>query len=341
MRVPTRARRVIRDVVVAQSNAHIKALLLSRDIHGGATKSDFQQRLEDAVAGHKIDYDELTSWIDETEGWGDEHVYLYKVSSDIDRLLSDEQYAESRVRATKFAAAWKADASNKFPAHRRLTTVQWKRGELTFVWHEGMEAEKRVESHDFRRREVDGEYQYKAWRISHRRTVTRIVIQSHVAAVFFPSRLEPEKHLAERLKLFNEIAEVVDMRGWPVYSMEDAIKVLDENAQHPSRKAAIRAQNTKLAAQGGGYVEFASDTDMSYGDIASLHQVRGAVQLADFRGAGGEFRFSIRPERDVKVHLYGDADRIRMWMHLTRDDVWAILADIPKRRTRWVPTGTP
>jgi hypothetical protein len=339
-----KALRLVRAVILAQSNVFIKELLISRDIYGGITKADFEIQLEDAIADGSITYDELKAWVEETEGWGDEHVYLYKVAAPIERMLSDSKYAEERARKAGFETVWNADTSLKFPAARKLTAIQHSEGELTCVWHQDMPFEKRAKEKDFLHDEPDGEqYSYKAWRIAHRRNVTRIVIRPRLAAIFLPSASEPKTHTDERASLMKEISGFISMQGWPLYSMGEAIKVLDAASMRPAAKG-LRARHTRLSAKGGGSVEFASDTDMSYADVEPLREVRGAVSPGKFKGSVGEFHFLLpmdgkekqnAPEdgRAVKVQLYGDFDRIRLWVRLTRADVWWILRKIPKRGT--------
>jgi hypothetical protein len=339
-----RAIQLVRDVILAQSNVFIKELLISRNIYGGVTKADFELQLEDAITDGSITYDELKAWVDETEGWGDEHVYLYKVATSVERLLSDSKYAEERARKAGFETAWNADTSLKFPTVRKLTAIQHSEGELTCVWHQDTPFEKRAKEKDFLHDDPDGEqYLYKAWRIAHRRNVTRIVIRPRLAAIFLPSASEPKTHADERASLMKEISEFISMHDWPIYSMGEAIKVLDAASMRPAAKG-LRARHTRLDAKGGGSVEFMSDTDMSYADVEPLREVRGAVSPTKFKGAVGEFQFALPIDgkekqgvsvetRSVKVQLYGAFDRIRLWVRLTRADVWWILRKIPKRGT--------
>jgi len=328
-----KARKLIEDVILVQGNAFIKELLLGKDIRGGVTKKDFRKQLDAAVGDGTITYDDLTAWIDDTEGWGDEHIYLYKVSTPVKRLLAEAKYAEERVRKAGFGAIWNADTSWQFPLRRTLTAIQHTAGELTCVWHQGTHFEKRVKEKDFGLIEGDGEpYFYRAWRIASRRTVTRIVIRPQHAAVFLPGGSEPSTHAEERASLFDEIAGIVRMHDWPVYAIGKAIKALDALPMRADTRKRLRAQNTRLNAKSGGWVEFGSDAGMSYADVASLRDVRLAVRLGKFDGATGEFYFLLPGQKnDVKVHLYGDADRIRLWVRLTRADVWEILKKIPKR----------
>lgn len=335
------ARQLVRDVILAQSNVFIKELLIGKGIRGGATKADFQKQLDDEIAAGNLTYEELKAWVEETEGWGDEHIYLYKIPTPVTRLLGQAAYAEERVRKGKLAAVWNADPSLEFPPVRKLTSIQFGERELTFVWHQGTQFEKRAKEKDFERVEEDGErYLYKAWRIASRRSVTRIVIRPYFAAVFLPSLSEPKTHAEERASLFEEIAGIVRMHDWPLYSMGEAIKVLDAASLRSRAKESLRARHTRLTAKAGGYVEFASETDMSYADVKPLRDVRHAVQSGQFRGTGGDFQLLLGSRTNgngepkvqpVKVQLYGDFDRIRLWVRLTRNDVWEILKKIPKR----------
>src|SRR5437879_13383184 len=74
-----KARGLVQEIILEQKNIYIKELLRKHDVAGGANKAQFEERLEAAITDGTITLDHLKEWIEETEGWGDEHVYLYSV----------------------------------------------------------------------------------------------------------------------------------------------------------------------------------------------------------------------------------------------------------------------
>lgn len=338
-----KARRLVRDVILAQTNVFIKELLFEKGIQGGVTKDDFQQKLEDGISAGTITYVDLQAWVDDVEGWGDEHVYIYRMLDPIGDLLDDEKRVAARVDKAGLGAFWKRDASLAFPNTLRLTRIDLTGNELTCTWHRRTDWEKRDGTRDFDHWEGDEHYFYKAYREVARRDVFRVVLKPSVMAVFIPGGQEPKTHGDLREALANDVVKLMRFSNCEPYSMSEAIKILDSAATKAKVKRTLRARITRFNSPSGGSVQFASATDESYADVEALREVRGAVQLRKFRGGAGEVDFyppvkpgsgakqSAAAERRVRVHLYDAYDRIRIYTRLTRDDVWWILRKIPKR----------
>lgn len=288
----------------------------------------------------------MREWVDDTEGWGDEHVYLYRVPESLGTLLHDASRLRKRVEKAGLGSVLDADTSLEFPDERTLTGIHLADGELTFTWHQGTRSEKRASEKDFS--EIDDEdgekYVYRAYREASRRSVTRIVVRAKLGAVFLPSASEPKTHLQQRESLAADIKKIISLDDWEICSMGKAIKNLDAASMKRGAPRFATARTTRLAATGGGYIEFASDTDQSYADVEPLREVRNAVNPGKFKGADGDFRFELPASksgtssddepagRSVKVQIYAAYDRIRTWAKLTRAETWWILDKIPKQK---------
>lgn len=142
----SKARRLVQDIILAQSNSYIKKLLHDHDVASGATKEQFEERLDRAITGGVITLDHLQAWIDETEGWGDEHAYLYRVPNGICHEISTG--AQAAVAHARLGDLWNAAPSLVFPKKRKLTGIYGANDELTFVWHQGVPFEERAPKKD-------------------------------------------------------------------------------------------------------------------------------------------------------------------------------------------------
>lgn len=329
-----KARRLVQDIILAQKNTYIKELLRSHKVATGSTKADFEERLYDAIADGVITLEHLGEWVEETEGWGDEHVYLYRVPKTISAEVASD--ALKCVRRGGLEGLWNAAPSISFPAKRKLTGISFSDGELRFVWHQGATLQERAPERDIEPRdEEDGEtYSYKAYRHFGKRTVTRIVVRpaSRLAAVFLPGSSEPAGHSVERDELAAEIAKSFRLAQCELCSVATAIPKIEKDVI----KAAIPLQtrHTRLDdASGAGWVEFGSSGKNSYVQSPSLLAVRSAVDDDKFKGNGANFVFQMAQEpkpRDVRVTLYADYQRIRVFVKLSRTEVWQILDLISK-----------
>jgi hypothetical protein len=93
----------------------------------------------------------------------------------------------------------------------------------------------------------------------------------------------------------------------------------------------VKAQKSRLSS-GGSYVEFAaSSPDKAYWEEPAVESVRNAVrdgQLQAFHGGEGVFVFQESVPglgRALRVQLYGEDNRIRLWAQMEASEVWAIL----------------
>ena len=338
------AQSLVRDVIAPQNAVYLKELLRDAGVtvKAAASKPELERLLLDAVRDEQLTLAKLTDWIDQTEGWGDEHVYLFDVAKSFctKPCWKDGDSVRKHVTGVKkLAEFFGADTSFEYPDQRTLTGIGFDKEahELTCVWHQGTRFDKRVKEKDIAPRvEDDGEtYFYKAYRQAARRNVARIAFRPRnaLAALFLPGLSEPKTHADEQKAMLAEVASIVEVDPSGICSMSEAIKELDTRANTKKGAESIHARSTRLnTPDGGAYVEFASDTEQGYGQYAPLLKVRKAVTTKEFIGAGAIFHFTLSPiagkERDVRVNLYGDFHRIRMWKHLRREDVWAVLSAI-------------
>src|SRR6185369_4260616 len=88
--------RIAEKIIRVQGNVFIKDLLRTKKrtearIRIGSTKEDILDNLRDAIRAGFISRGDLESWTQEVEGWGKQHVYLYRVS----KKLAAEPYWRS------------------------------------------------------------------------------------------------------------------------------------------------------------------------------------------------------------------------------------------------------
>lgn len=327
---------LLKRVILVQKNVYIRQLLRKHKVAAGDNKAQFEERLEAAIKDGTITLENLQSWLDETEGWGDEHVYLYDVP---EKLAEDlPLQAKRRVARAELNDFWNAPPSIEFPEARTLTGIYLDETELRFVWHQGATVEVRAEDHDKPPApEEDGEvYSYKAYRHDGSRNVTRVVIRppERIAAVFIPGPVEPKTHGTERDQIAAEINRVFRLDECTLCSLEKAIPNIEKDMIGSKVSLPMQTRHTRLSdLQGIGYVDFVSRGKRSYLESTNLLEVRSAARDEGFTGASANFFFtfdgSTKPEA-IRVNLFTDYDRVRMWARLSRDEVWTILNFIRK-----------
>jgi hypothetical protein len=320
--------RLVRGIVLAQGNVFIKELLRERGIRIGATKGDFENNMIAAIRTGELQRGHIEAWLSEVEGWGNQHVYIYRIPRDMRASLLDAEALERRVIGAGFQGQWKADTSLEYPPERTLTRINFADGQLSFVWHQGREFAIRKTDRDYRE-EIDGDvYEFRAYRIRSERAVTRFVARPYdnIAAIFVQAPRDEEEHDSAISDVKTVVSRVITYDELQELAIASAIKKLDAaSLDSPT----IVARTTRLSSA-GAYVEFASTSaNLGYQDIGPVREVRQAVRPRSFVGLNGSFMLPCADRngdtRSVRAQLYGEQRRVKLAHRMTANEVWSII----------------
>ena len=81
-------KRLAAGIIRAQGNRFVKELLRKKNIRIGVNKDDFERHLSEAIESGQLTLEDVETWLNEVEGWGNQHVYLYNISSTLRRDLT-------------------------------------------------------------------------------------------------------------------------------------------------------------------------------------------------------------------------------------------------------------
>lgn len=319
---------LVRGIVLAQGNTFIKELLREKNIRIGATKAEFEQNMVTAIESGELQREHLESWLNEVEGWGDQHIYIYTIPSGIRGAMLDSGALERKIRAAGLLKLWNKSLSLEFPQRSTLTGINQQDDQLSFVWHQAAEFAIRRKDMDSRE-EIRGDiYEFRAYRIRSDRSVTRFVARPKdgLAAIFIQSAWDEEQHQKPLREIRDVVNKLIPFEGLQRLVIEKAIKKLDGEALS---RAGVVAQSTRLSAA-GAYVEFASTSTVGgYQEIGAVRDVRRAVQPKQFTGTNGSFLLprgdSDSDTQKIRVKLYGEDKRVRLTHQMTQSEVWNVI----------------
>lgn len=320
-------RQLVQTIVLAQGNVFIGQLLRDKGLRIGTTKVDFEQNLLTAIDDDVLTLGDVEQWLAEVEGWGDQHVYLFKAvpPDGASRLWEVPKLVQERL-TPKQLKVW-GQQSYELPEEWGLTGIGFEPGMLTFTWHRQTEHLVRKPKMD-RREEIDGEqYQFKAHLERLDRHAMRFVLRADqgYAAVFMQTPAEGSGHKDALTLIRRETAAICDWPAMVLWSISDAMKHIDQRAINEGAQSKIIPHRTRFF-DGGDYVEFGavSETGRRTGS-QSVRRVRNALRPGDFAGATGGFFFKSSLGKLVKVDLFGKEQRARLWAQLKADEVWEIV----------------
>src|SRR5580704_17436691 len=87
-----------RGIVLAQGSTFIKELLREKNIRIGATKAEFEQNMVAAIESGELQREHIESWLNEVEGWVNQHIYIYTIPSAIRGAMRDSGVLKKKVR---------------------------------------------------------------------------------------------------------------------------------------------------------------------------------------------------------------------------------------------------
>jgi hypothetical protein len=285
--------------------------------------------------------EDVDEWLTLVEGWGNQHVYLYNISSTLRRELTTPKIRE-RIREAKLESVWDGATVLEFPDEPNLTSISFSNSVLRIVWQEASPGWTPVPEKNYIQQEGIDTFEYRAWRMVERRAITRFEahLELGLAGLFIANPIQGDEHTKAIVEAKRVIGLLMDLGALERGQVDIAIvsRNLDQKnvPTNVSSKPDVKAQKSRLTS-GGAYVEFAANSrDKAYWEEKAIKSVRNAVkaqQLSAFQGTDGVFIFqegsgSGALTRPLRVQLYANGHRVRLWAQMDASEVWTILAKL-------------
>ncbi|MFC2078933.1 hypothetical protein ACFLSZ_03025 [Candidatus Bipolaricaulota bacterium] len=336
-------KRLVGGIVRAQGNRFIKHLLKKTEgVKIGANKIEFEHNLNEAIEKGNLRLSQVQAWLAEVEGWGDQHVYLYRLTRALQRELTEDKIRQ-RVADMALDHLWNAPTVLSFPEDPELTSISHSNGILRLIWQESSPDWAHDEDRDYEESIGIDQYKFTAYRKVEKRAITRFEAHpdKRLAALFIsdPIHKSNEHQLAieEAERVLDLLLDLTALKR----NRLDIGKIsrnLDQRNVPTNAKPnpSIKAQKSRLAS-GGSYVEFAANSpDKAYWEESAVRDVRDSVRqrpIGKFHGSNGAFIFLPDSNlnvftRRLRVVLYGNQRRIRLRAQMTATEVWEILTQL-------------
>jgi len=249
------------NLVVYQGNKFIKELLREIKLPIGSTEKEFRINIQKSLDAGKLTERDIEEWLDRVEGWGDQHVYVYRVQvrkNMISKYRDASQFARLMKAASKDKLINRSHV-NLMPEKRILTLIQHSGQRIRFVWHESLAWKKRREEKDFDKydKELGSRIYYQAYLEQWGRGVASFEWRFDLSlmAVFIPRRIS-EDYEFHRDQIVNTVKGVLKaLSDWAPLFIAKAIFALDDkaNAEHPidPTQRILRSTKTNFETPGG------------------------------------------------------------------------------------------
>jgi hypothetical protein len=304
----------VRAIILSQGNHFIKELLREHSIKIGCTKKEFAKNITGAIEDGTLTREKIEAWLEEIEGWGNQHLYLFKAptvaTEGIDGLLADSDHKNLVGRGQSF----------DFPEELTLSSVTRDADSLSLIWHLGKEGWDRAKFKDYVKKIGLDRYRFDAYRQRMDRSVVR-----------FEWRFA-DKHCAIFIHRSKDIDH--DQVIAIVWEVVQGLGICEKPCDHLSLSQAVKwaskqkgTKQTRLEAD-GGFIELVSTLkDGGIDEVEAVRRVRNAVDDSEFSRAQGMFsvRYDDEDDEPMSVQVFGSQGRLRLWAQCKRDVVYSVI----------------
>src|SRR4051812_19054886 len=127
---------VLMDLLFKHRLDVVRDFLREQELPSSGTKKKVRERVEDGLEDGSISSDDIIDLIDRVEGWGNQHIYLYKSGDEQIGRWATEAKAAARLRAVGHENLLNARRQLLLPANPTLCSVEWSAERVRFVWVE-------------------------------------------------------------------------------------------------------------------------------------------------------------------------------------------------------------
>lgn len=298
----------------------VKTWLQAKGMSAAGNKPDLRSRVEDGLADETLQSSDLIALLDQVEGWGNQHVYLFKAEKGLIDWLADENKFKEQLRKRRLVRIFNRRIPLVLPEEPTLSAIEWSAQHVRFIW-----VEKRIyrDPRDDKSYTED-EIEYHAYEVKQSRGIISFNcdLVTGLAELMIQRLPSGNNYAAEKAKYMDELKRIFDVSTLKPQKISRSILRADEDKK-------IRKRSSQLATQQGSGATFTSASRRT--DVYKEKTIRDARKALGNRVAGrlGNYYWPI-VDRDVHVKLYAKDQRIGIFGECTEDEVKNVLSAVRK-----------
>lgn len=324
----TRLKQLVSSIILAQGNVFIKELLRNKQKAGaqvaiGSNKLEFEANLAAAIDNEQITEADIADWLEQTEGWGAQHVYLYPALPN-----QKSEVLRGAVEASKHKALLMASESRAFPDELKLTGIVVDSEKLLLTWHRGSAWHSRAKNKDSTLDEGLNHYQMRAYLEHHDRAVVRFEwrFDKMYCGLFVQLAYNDPAHDA----VFTEVWDVLVAIG-AAAKPSNPVQLVKAVRKFGDVPGSIE-RGSKWSTS-GGYVDIYADAPGGIAKVKPVAQARKGIDTGAFASVDGQFELPTADPvpgaaKELKLSIFGGEGRIRISSQCLRQQVYDLVDEI-------------
>ncbi len=300
--------------------------LRSRKLPYSGTREQLRERLLSHVEAGRVTAADLATLLNQIEGWGNQHIYLYNTPAAAANAWAKQSEVEARLERLGLGGLLNRPRPLVLPDARTLAAVEWTPQRLRLVWVEKRGWEQRAPDLDRVEEQRDERLTWQAYRTQYLRGL--LAVDWNLAAgqaLLSIQRLPSDAGYDEaRAELQAEIEPLVPLRDFRIVRISRAIQRIGASDEVRRRQLVYKtrrgSQATLLSAE--RTIDAFSDPKIS--EAGELLEEGTAGLLGDFywRTVDGMLT------QEMHTKLYADDQRVGIFGEHTESDVRYVLSRI-------------
>jgi hypothetical protein len=312
---------LVLDYLLAHKKAFTQELLRHRGLPFSGTREKLRARLEGYLSDGRLEAADLVQLLNEIEGWGNQHIYLYKGSSKLVEPWLEEDSARGHLADLGLADLFNRQRPLVLPEETTLSSIEWTPERARFVWVEKRQWEERASEADIEEEEMV----WRAYCINVSRGLIAFdwdLVSGH--AMLMIQRLpRGTEYDIIRDRFEKELEPVVGLSQFEWVRVSRAIQRIEASGEVRRRQLAYQTRR-------GGKVTFTSAGRLR--DTSTDPDLQKAGQaLSGTAGLLGNFYWlpvEGKPGRELHTKLYASDQRIGIFGEQQERDVRYVLSRI-------------
>jgi len=241
--------KLLLDLLLSHKMAFAQELLRARGLPFSGTKARLRQRLEAYLKEGAIEADDLVQLLNKIEGWGNQHIYIYKSPKQQIERWVDEDLVRRHLGALGLDDLLNRQRPLLLPEEPTLSSIEWTPELARFVWVEKRSWEERIPDED----REEGDKVWRAYRVNVSRGLVAFDwdLVSGYAALMVQRLPRGTRYHQIRDRFEEDLEAIVGLRHFERVRISGAIQRIEMSDEVRRRQLAYQALR-------GGKVSFTS-----------------------------------------------------------------------------------
>lgn len=299
----------------------LKGFLQEHQLPTSGIKESIHKRITEAVADGKVAVTELIELLNDLEGWGNQHIYLYR-SNRAAQAWDSEQKVQAILKKNNLLHLFNRRNPVVLPAKAHISSIRHTAEQVRIQWIEKREWRERTPEYDKR----EGRRFWQAYLEHTARGITTFdwdLLSGHAALMI--RRLPTGSDYDEVCKRFEkELEPLVGISGFQKLKLTQSIRKIEESKE-------VRRRQYRHETIRGGVASFTSRSrSRDAFEDPDLARARDALgkQTLPLHGNYYWLPVSGRLDREVHVKVYAKDERVGIFGACTEEEVRYLLSRV-------------